>query len=69
MSGIRKPVSQLVNVLTGEDIDTYKCYLNGSLYGVGDLEYMNELFCNYVVTRKMYGKTKCEFRIVKSDVK
>ena len=69
MSGIRKPISQLVNVLTGEDIDMYKCYLNGSLYGVGNLACMNELFCDYVVTHEMYGKTKCEFRIVRYEAK
>ena len=67
MSGIRKPVSQLINVLTGKDVDTYKCYLNGSLYGIGDLEYMNELFRDYVVICEMYGKTKCEFRIVRYE--
>lgn len=43
----------------------YRCYLNGSIYGCGNLEYMNELFKDYVVTMEMYGKKKVEFEIVK----
>lgn len=45
----------------------YKCYLNGILYGAGDLEYMNELFRDYVVTNKMYGKLSCDFKIEKVE--
>jgi hypothetical protein len=43
----------------------YACYLNGNIYGVGDLEYMNELFRDYVVTCEMYGREVCEFKIVR----
>lgn len=45
--------------------DTYKCYLNGVLYGAGNLEYMHELFTDYVLNRKMYGKKELDFKIVK----
>lgn len=45
--------------------DVYKCYLNGSLYGSGNLDYMRELFVDYVVTCQMYGKKECDFKIVK----
>lgn len=45
--------------------ETYKCYLNGKVYGAGSLEYMHELFTDYVITHKMYGKRKCEFEIIK----
>lgn len=45
---------------------TYKCYLNGYFYGSGSLDYMRELFTDYVVTSKMYDKDECEFKIVKS---
>lgn len=43
----------------------YKCYLNGVLYGIGTLDYILELFKDYVVTCKMYGKKECDFKIVK----
>lgn len=46
---------------------TYKCFLNGSLYGVESLNYMNELFRDYVVTREMYGSKKASFEIVKIE--
>lgn len=42
----------------------YECYLNGQLYGSGSLEYMNELFKDYVVTMKMYGKARVTFEVV-----
>lgn len=42
----------------------YICYLNGEPYGTGDLEYMGELFKDYVVNCKMYDKKECEFKIV-----
>lgn len=45
--------------------ERYKCFLNGVFYGCGDLGYMHELFEDYVVTCKMYGKKECEFKIVK----
>lgn len=44
---------------------TYRCYLNGEVYGVGSLEYMNELFKDYVVNFRMYGNEECTFRIEK----
>ena len=43
----------------------YKCYLNDSLYGSGDLEYINQLFRDYVVNCGMYGKEQAEFKIVR----
>lgn len=46
--------------------DTYKCYLNGKFYGGGGLNYMKELFVDYVVTCEMYGRKECEFKIVKN---
>lgn len=49
--------------------DYYKCYLNGVFYGIGDLKYMQELFVDYVVTCKMYGREQCEFNIVKAQDK
>ena len=42
----------------------YVCYLNGNIYGMGDLEYMNELFRDYVVACRMHGNEQVEFRIV-----
>jgi hypothetical protein len=45
----------------------YKCYLNGKFYGSGDLEYMKELFVDYVVTCKMYGKSEVDFKIMRGD--
>ena len=45
--------------------DLYKCYLNGNFYGGGSLDYMRELFIDYVITCKMYGKKECEFKIIK----
>lgn len=47
--------------------EIYKCYLNGSVYGSGSLEYMHELFKDYVITCKMYGKSECNFQIIKDD--
>ncbi|WP_057080589.1 hypothetical protein [Bacillus amyloliquefaciens] len=41
----------------------YACFLNGKLYGCGDMEYMNDLFRDYVVTCEMYGKDDCTFQI------
>lgn len=45
--------------------DSYQCFLNGSPYGRGSLEYIQELFTDYVVTCKMYGHKQCDFKIVK----
>ncbi len=42
----------------------YKCYLNGKFYGQGNLDYMRELFVDYIVTCKMYGKVESNWRIV-----
>jgi len=47
--------------------EVYQCYLNGSFYGSGNLEYMKELFIDYVITCEMYGKDKCSFEIVKKE--
>ena len=45
--------------------DTYKCYLNGVLYGAGNLSYIHELFTDYVIDCNMYGKKECDFKITK----
>lgn len=47
--------------------EIYMCYLNGSFYGSGSLEYIKKLFVDYVVTCEMYGKDKCSFEIVKKE--
>lgn len=44
---------------------SYKCYLNGQPYGIGNLAYMDELFRDYVVNNEMYDKKKCSFEIEK----
>lgn len=41
----------------------YQCFLNGTYYGSGTLEYMHELFTDYVLYSKMYGKESCSFSI------
>lgn len=41
----------------------YKCYLSGVLYRVGSLEHMSKLFNEYVLHRKMYEKSSCNFKI------
>lgn len=41
----------------------YACFLNGKLYGKGDLEYMNTLFRDWVVYCEMYGKDDVTFRV------
>lgn len=46
---------------------TYVCFLNGKFYGAGDLEYMNDLFRDYVVISEMYGKDDCTFRITTKE--
>ncbi|MDE1404588.1 hypothetical protein [Bacillus licheniformis] len=46
---------------------TYACFLNGKFYGAGDLDYMNELFRDYVFTSGMYGKDECVFRITSRE--
>ncbi|ASB89252.1 MULTISPECIES: hypothetical protein [Bacillus] len=46
---------------------TYACFLNGKFYGAGNLEYMNELFRDYVVNSEMYGKGECAFRITSQE--
>ncbi|AWM47464.1 hypothetical protein DDT09_06240 [Bacillus amyloliquefaciens] len=45
----------------------YACFLNGKLYGWGDLEYMSELFRDYVVYCEMYGIDDCTFRITTKE--
>jgi hypothetical protein len=45
----------------------YKCYLNGKFYGGGNLQYMRELFVDYVISHKMYGKSEVDFKIVKEE--
>lgn len=47
-------------------MDRYYCYLNGELYGTGNLKYMTELFTNYVFDREMYGRSEVEFKVVKA---
>lgn len=46
-------------------MDIYTCYLNGKIYGTGPLEFMNELFRDYVVTCKLYNKEEVTFTIQK----
>ncbi|WP_303984514.1 hypothetical protein [Niallia circulans] len=41
----------------------YACFLNGKLYGKGDLAYMNDLFRDWVVDCEMYGKDDVTFRV------
>ena len=43
----------------------YRCYLNGTLYGAGNLTYMHELITDYLIKNSMYNKSKCDFKIVK----
>lgn len=43
------------------------CFLNGKLYGCGDIEYMNDLFCDYVVYCEMYGRDDCIFWIIMKE--
>lgn len=38
-------------------------YMNGSLYGCGDLAYMTELIRDYVEYCEMYGKDSVRFDI------
>lgn len=45
----------------------YACFLNGKLYGCGDIEYMNDLFRDYVVYCEMYGRDDCTFRITTKE--
>ena len=52
----------------GVKLQTYICYLNGKFYGGGPLEYMHELFKDYVITCQMYGHEECEFKIVKGNI-
>ncbi|EME76200.1 hypothetical protein OZL92_20850 [Bacillus sonorensis] len=47
--------------------ETYACFINGKFYGAGDLEYMNELFRDYVITHGLYGKDDCTFRITTKE--
>ena len=47
----------------------YQFYLNGKLYGSGNLKYMHELFSDYVVTHRMYGKEIVDFKIIKVSKK
>ncbi|KAA0813070.1 hypothetical protein SFC27_22585 [Bacillus licheniformis] len=45
----------------------YACFLNGKFYGAGDLEYMHELFRDYVVYCEMYGRDDCTFRVTTKE--
>lgn len=45
----------------------YACFLNGKLYGCGGIEYMNDLFRDYVVNCEMCGKDDCTFRITTKE--
>jgi hypothetical protein len=45
----------------------YTFYLNGTVYGTGDLDYMRELFVDYVVKMKMYDRLSVDFRITKTE--
>ena len=45
--------------------EIYECYLNGKFYGSGPLEYIRELFEDYFITCKMYGRDKAEFTVRK----
>lgn len=45
----------------------YTCYLNGHFYAIGDLNYMKELFINYVIDCEMYDNDEVEFKIVKDS--
>lgn len=42
----------------------YICYLNGKPYGKGNLEYMHELFHDYVINCKMHGTEEVSFKII-----
>jgi hypothetical protein len=46
----------------------YILYLNGSVYGTGDLKYIHELITDYVLHCKMYGKEEVNFKIEKKKV-
>jgi hypothetical protein len=46
-------------------LEKYEMYLNGRFYGSGSLEYMKELFVDYVVTCRMYGKNDVTISIQK----
>lgn len=48
--------------------EKYACYLNGAIYGMGNLEYMSDLFKNYVETNEMYGNQNCEFKVERIDM-
>lgn len=56
---------ELIGKIKPIEREYYECFLNGKRYGVGSLEYMLELFKDYVVTCKMYGKNEADFKIVK----
>ncbi|MED4172624.1 hypothetical protein P4631_09265 [Halalkalibacterium halodurans] len=50
-----------------EDRRLYTCYLNGSLCGTGPVEYVTELFRDYVETRGMYGQDEATFTIIAKE--
>lgn len=45
--------------------ELYVLLMNGEYYGVGHLQYINELIYDYTETMKMYGKEKVDFSILK----
>lgn len=42
----------------------YICFLNGKVFGRGDLRYMHELFHSYVINCEMHGNDEMDFKIV-----
>ena len=48
-------------------VQMYACFLNGKLYGCGDIEYVNDLFRDYVVNCEMYGRDDCTFHITTKE--
>src|SRR5690606_11949466 len=47
-----------------EEKKKYVCFLNGQVYGSGNLRYMHELFYDYVVNKEMYDLGEATFKIV-----
>ena len=45
----------------------YTLYLNGSFYGCGTIEYINELISDYLVNCNMYGRNEVDFRVEKVE--
>jgi len=58
-----KYIDEIVNENKPKQI--YSMYLNGNFYGSGRLDYMKELFIDYVVTCEMYEKEEVTITIRK----